>query len=508
MLRPIFAGLAAVSLLACQQKAKPAPPWTPGISYPTPLSPGQRGLLDRRGLIHSHNIHSHDACDGCPLTLPDGTCPSEGYTGPTILNAACYSQFRGDLCLAGMDFIFLTDHRGNFDSTEFDPRTPDAAHPQAKEGDNTMLWSESAGDELIIRNGAPVANRLNCPGGRKALIMAGNEGNNVMPVGLERHVEGRGDIYGVSTSPSNFPGNTEEVTNTINREREAGAVVLVAHPEGLTKEELATFPLDGFEMYNLHENALFTDYGFQNVGSLIVNLQPGGDLQLTPNNADTVFLGFVWEDPKYLSRWAYVLSQGQKRVTTMGSDCHQNAIPQILAKSLNPAWDDMRGDRYQRVMRWFSNHLLVTPNADGSYDDSNLKAALKGGRLYGAFEALGYPVGFDYHAAVGATVTEMGGDVDLAAHPVLSMKRPEVQNLDASKQAPTFTTRILLANGESWDEVAKGSGDLSFTPTKPGAYRAEVREIPFHLRDDFGPVADQYLSHDYVWIYSNPIYVH
>jgi hypothetical protein len=158
-------------------------------------------------------------------------------------------------------------------------------------------------------------------------------------------------------------------------------------------------------------------------------------------------------------------------------------------------------------MRWFNNHILVTPNADGSWDDLGLKAALKAGRLYGAFEALGVPVGFDYHATAGDLVAEMGDSVALSAKPTLSVKLPAIENFDASKEPPAFTVRILRADGLNWDEVAKGSGDLTYTPTQPGAYRAEVREVPYHLREDLGPVASSYLSHDYVWIYANAIFV-
>jgi hypothetical protein len=475
--------------------------WHPGVAYATPNDPVYRGLLDRRGLIHAHSVHSHDACDGCPRTLPDGTCPAADYTGPTVINAACFQQFRDDLCEARMDYIFLSDHGGSFDDTEY----PDAAgiartagNAQFLEGDNTVLYTQSRNDQLVMRGGSPVANRVSCPSGRTALIMAGNEGNNLMAVGLESHTADRS--YGTSTDPNNYPGNMDAVVNTINQDRAKGAVVLVAHPEGLSEEELATFPIDGYEMYNVHANTLYTGYGLTAVTGLILNLGSGGDPTQIPTNPNLAFLAFVNEDPKYLTRWAYTASRGVKRVMTMGSDCHQNVIQAIMS-------DGMRGDRYQRVMRWFTNHLLVTPNADGSWDDAGLKAALKNRRLYGAVEVLGYPVGFDYHASTASSTIEMGGEVALSSAPVLSVKRPTIEKLDATREPPVLTARILRADGENWVEVAIGAGDLSYMPAKAGAYRAEVRMVPNHLREEMGPVADQYLSHDYVWIYSNSIYV-
>jgi hypothetical protein len=318
-----------------------------------------------------------------------------------------------------------------------------------------------------------------------------------MPVGLEAHVADRN--YGVNTESSS-PIVVDDVNTSIAADRANGAVVLMAHPEDMTEDEFVTFPIDGFEMYNLHANALLYPPGFTAVLNLIAALQENETNQI-PTNPNLIFLGFFMEDPRYLSRWAYALSNGVKRVTTLGSDCHQNAISALLS-------DGEYGDRYRRVMEWFSNHLLVTPNADGTWSDLNLKAALRGGRLYGAFEVLGYPVGFDYHATAGTQVSEMGDDVQLSAGPVLSVKLPAIQNLDPAATPPQFTVRILLADGENWDEVAKGPGDLSFAPTQPGAYRAEIREIPYHLTAQLGPVAKTYLSHDYVWIYSNAIYVH
>jgi hypothetical protein len=485
--------------VAC--KPKEASYWEPGVAYATPTAPVYRGYRDLRGLIHSHNIHSWDACDEKPLV--DGK-----------LNQPCYQDFRGDLCQAQLDFDFLSDHTSNFNTTEFPNNQPAGS----EEMDNTLLYTPSLGDKLIERGGLPVANNVekSCGDGRQHLLMAGSEGDNLLTAGLESHAapadatgEARDNLYDTHTDQGTFPANVPEITTAIDTMHQHGAVVFVAHPEGLTEDQLATYPLDGFEMYNMHANALFTNYGLTAVLNLVANSVPGGDLSQTPDNCNLAFLAIVNEDPRYLARWAYSASQGKKRTMIMGSDIHENALPNLFLKSMKPTWDGMRGDRYQRVMRWFSNHLLVTPNADGSWDDSNLKKTLLAGRVYGVFEALGYPVGFDYHATTAAgTVVEMGDDVQLSDQPALSVKLPTIENLNPARTPPVFTVRILVASGDTWTEVAKGSGDLAFTPTMPGTYRAEIREVPWHLQQEMGPVAKQYLSHDYVWIYSNSIYVH
>jgi hypothetical protein len=90
---------------------------------------------------------------------------------------------------------------------------------------------------------------------------------------------------------------------------------------------------------------------------------------------------------------------------------------------------------------------------------------------------------------------------------VLKVAMPHIQNLDPTRTPPMLISRILRAIDGGFEEVAKGSGDLSFTPTQAGAYRAEVRIVPLHLREDLNGDADADLAHDYVWIYSNAIYV-
>src|SRR5690606_21582027 len=119
---------------------------------------------------------------------------------------------------------------------------------------------------------------------------------------------------------------------------------------------------------------------------------------------DLVALLLMSEDERYLSTWGSALASGRRFVTTMGSDCHRNTFTSLLA-------DDERVDSYRRAMSWFANHLLVRPDDDGHWDDRHLKEALREGRLYGSFDVLGFPVGFDFHAAAGDDVTEMGGEV-------------------------------------------------------------------------------------------------
>lgn len=454
--------LSAVSygLAGCPPDGETDPVWYPSLTMPSIPGANSRGLIDRRGLIHAHSYYSHDACDNMPVK--DG-----------VRDEVCFGDFRRGVCQTQHDYVMLTDHPAEFHLAEF----PDA-----------LLYRQDRGDRLVEREGKPVASWAACDGTPKTLIMAGSESNRVMPVGLERHVsdtiEGRDAIYG---------SDTPEAASVM---RNNGAVVLIAHPEGYTVQELIDRDVDGFEMFNIHANLLLP----QATGTALRLLFRLDRKDPALAHPDLALLYLISEDPRYLERWGGVLASGKKLVTTQGTDCHRNTFPA-------PMQDGERVDSYRRLMLWFSNHLLITPEADGSWDDRHLKAALKAGRLYGAFEMLGYPKGFDYHATAGGQTAEMGDEVGLDAAPVLSVTSPSVRGLDRSKEAPQLRTRILRAVEGGFEEVASGPGDLQFTPTVAGAYRAEVRMVPYHLRDYMSTDATQLLSRDYVWIYSNAIYV-
>ena len=453
-------GLAA-AVWACAQNSsssslseKPHSGWHPSIIYPTPREANARGLLDRRGLIHAHSVFSHDACDGAPVD------------DAGVRDATCLDDFRRGLCQAQHDFVFLTDHRDAFDSVEF---------PEA------LLYSAARGDELLSRNGEPVASWAACPDGSRALIMAGCEAD-MMPVGLEHHTAGRGSTYGSLTLAA-----MAEV-------RAAGAIPLVAHTEGYTVEQLSTLPLGGFEMYNLHANTILN-------GAIALELLLM--LHDTPQylpHPDLALLPLVTEDPKYLSTWGSVLATGVHRTTTMGTDCHRNTFSQLLP-------DGERVDSYRRMMIGFSNHLLVRPAVDGTYTDVDLKDALAAGRLYGVFEHLGYAQGFDYVADVGGAVHEMGEEVSAAASPHLKVTMPSVLNLDPAEAPPVLTVRLLVARSGGWDVVATADGSIDHVVTQPGAYRAEVRMVPRHLKPYMGAYVNSFGEAERVWIYSNAIYV-
>lgn len=457
------AALLLLTASACSTapKMEPVPPprWAPGVVYRPAPGPTARGFLDRRGLVHAHSVYSHDACDGRPKD------------DAGVFDQACLNDFRKDACAAKHDFIFLTDHGTSFADTEF----PDV-----------LLYRPAEGDALVTHGGGPTANRLACGDGSSVLVMAGTE-TGTMPVGLEHHLGppgARRALYGGKDAVS------------IEAARDAGAVALVAHTEDWTVDELGTLPLDGFEMYNLHANTV------RNVGiaaELIFGKVELGDFEGLPH-PDAFFTAFNLEDLVYFERWGTVLSRGTRRVTTMGTDCHRNTFPQKLQ-------DGERIDSYRRMMIAFSNHLLVRPAADGSFDDRALKEALRARRLYGVFDFLGSPEGFDFFAAEGPVTKELGDTVRLSEGAVLEARTPRVRDLDPAAPAPTITTKLWLAKEGGWDEVASTTEPtLRFSPTRPGAYRVEVRIVPTHLRPFIGKRND-FIRAERPWVLTNAIWV-
>lgn len=413
-------------------------------------------MLDVRGLIHAHSVFSHDACDGTPRDEATGA-----------IDAACFDDFRRDLCRAKHDFVMLTDHSDSFSRTEY----PD-----------TLLYRAERGDELVERAGVPTASWAGCEdGGEPSLILAGTE-SDTMPVGLEGHV-----------------ADTEEARNAVYRDLSAesvatlkaqGGVVLAQHTEDWTPEQLVDLGFDGFEMYNLHANAVSA------AGEVLALLL----LQTTPEqipHSDLVLLAFLHEDPRYVERWGSVLARGGQPVTTVGTDCHRNSFPQIMP-------DGERVDSYRRMMVWMSNHLLIRPDPGGGWDDTHLKGALGAGRLYGVFEVMGYAEGFDFYATAGGTTYEMGDRAAAGATIVATM--PRVRELDPDGVQPELTLRLLRAEEGGFSVVKESATGLEHTVTEPGAYRVEVRMRPRHLAPFLSSYGDR-AEVDYVWVYSNAIYV-
>lgn len=410
----------------------------------------KRGYRVARSIIHAHSVHSHDACDGDPH--PDGQ-PNE----------PCNQDLRDGICHSRQDAVFLTDHE-----------------ELAAEVDFETLLLQRTGDELLMEDGSATANRLRCSEGtHRPIILPGGE-FGVMPIGLKRHLAGT-----IQERDAAYNQITPEVVNQL---REAGAVVLQAHTESRDIDQLRALQLDGFEIYNLHAN-IAPDIREEWLG-LPATGWVNDALPFFRGNGppSLAFLAFFTENAPALAKYDTLLAEGQHLTGMAGTDTHQN-----VNLKLN---DGIRVDSYGRMMSWFSNHLLVD-----EVTPAKLRDAVAKSRMYIAFEAIASPVGFDFYADQNGTVSEMGETAALGAELVVA--QPKVHGFEGDVP---IKIRLLKAENGGAVEVATSMESLSFTPTEAGVYRVEVLITPVFLRTILGDAAAQ-ADREYVWIYSNPIYV-
>ncbi len=461
MRRSIF--LPALALAACTARdPEPAPGeivWSPGTAVDTADLPAPRGWREYRGIVHLHSWMSHDACDG--------------HERPEFTDEQCLANLRAGICATAQDYIFLTDHPARYEDHEY---------PE------TLLYAE--GDELVVTNGKPVANRLRCDDGRAVLLQAGYESTNLMPGGLAEHADPdpavRAALYDATDA------------TTIARLREKGALLFLPHTESKEFGWYATVPLAGMEIYNLHanvdprirENHLGLD-GIAYLADMLKFAEPGED----GPHPDLAFLTFFAPNDVSLRAWERMLAV-RKVAGLAGTDAHENVF-------VNRMRDGERGDSYRRMMSFFSNRIRVREGA-GPLPLAAPRAAIESLHGFVAFEALGVPAGFDFYAEGKEGAVEMGGDASVGDALVVSV--PRVYGLNPKRTPPAVVAVVYRIAGGERTEIARGSHDLRIPLAAPGIYRVEVRMTPHHLAEELGEFADRLIV-EYPWIYSNPVFV-
>ncbi len=404
---------------------------------PLDESVDQRDVL--RSIVHLHSPLSHDACDG-----------HETATEP------CLADFRAGLCDAAIDVAFVTDHPS-----------------MAAEHSYEELFNLQEGDELVDG----VASRMTCPSGHQVTFLPGIE-DELMPVALDRHV--------ASTAEENDALYNRYDAESLAASVAAGGIVLQAHTEGRTLDELLerqAWGQSGVEIFNLHAMVDPTkreeDLG---LGGLDYLTAAGpfisGDNQAEP---DLVYLAIYEEQTVSVQRWD-ALNAVAPSLGTAGTDAHQNALPMAMP-------DGERVDSYRRMVSWFANYLVPTDDSPAALDQ-----ALRDRQSYVVFDSLGTPTGFDFaygdqhFAGAGAP----GGVLSVAC-PTLADSTPfmgEMPEISAT----------LYRDGSPW---STGCGDHAVT--EAGVYRVRVDIVPHHLAGFLGTATD--LVHAYPWIYSQPVII-
>lgn len=455
-------GLAVAAVAAGCGRGEPGPgtepgvepaPWSGGLPASRDVWPVEGGFDKRRSVIHLHSPWSHDACDGAGLD------PEEDPNGTP--NASCLADLRYGLCTTRMDAAFVTDH---------------PAYGAYPEWDRLLL--SQPGDTPILQGADTVGLRVPCEDGHVVTWMPGYE-DDLMPVALDHHVPGTADERDALLNGGDAAA--------LAAMHDAGAAVLAAHTEGRDLAWLQARQdegLDGFEIFNLH--AMFApDIREEDLGLAPLGWTEGVETFTTPDGGgepDLLFLAVLQHQPPSLAAFDALRARGPI-VGTGGTDAHQNVLNYDLP-------DGERGDSYRRMLRWFSNVLLVEGDEPADY-----QAALEAGRNYVVFEALGSPVGFDVWFEQGGARLPVGSDV--TGPGTLDVGCPALAAGAPRGTAEPDIQVAVLKDGAVW-KSACGRHEV----TEPGVYRVQVEVVPHHLEPFLGTDPSTWIR-SYPWIYSN-----
>lgn len=448
-----------LALAACHRHDDTPPDSTPEPSGPVPWSGDLphladdigpiRGYAPARAIVHLHSPWSHDACDG----------------GEGAEDLDCLSDLREGLCRTAVDAAFVTDH---------------PAYAAYRTWEQRFFFQD--GDEAITaEDGHTFANRIHCDNGQEVLWFPGIE-DELMPVGMDQPVAEDDDEEDALLNGSD--------ATSLEAEQQAGAMVITAHTEQRELGDLEALQdagLSGTELFNLHAafdpDIRVEAFGLPSMGwtsDLAAFASRDGTAE-----PDLLVLTVLFEQTPSLERWDALLQRGPM-VGTAGTDAHQNVLDLALR-------DDERADSYRRMLRWFSNVLLVEGDGPTAYEE-----ALRAGRSYAAFDVLGTPAGFDFTLEAGGVTFEMGSD---APEGTLVVGCPSLSDASPRGAEEPEISVVIVKNGQPW---AEGCGEHA--TDGPGAYRVQVHIVPRHLAESLGEDGAAWIQ-EYPWIYSNAIRV-
>jgi hypothetical protein len=255
----------------------------------------------------------------------------------------------------------------------------------------------------------------------------------------------------------------------IDRAKQAGRLVFVAHPETFRSWQTAR-GYDGMEVYNLHADA-------KHVRPFWLFFDGLWSYRAYPHLLWTRFSVAPTEN---LRRWDELTArEGRRVVAIAGNDAHQNvglSLQQLTGKPILR----LMLDPYERSFQVVRTHVLLDKQQPLNTD--TLLAALAAGHAYVSFDILCDATGFRFTAENEGKTFLPGDEVAHGA----SMRLRVV--------TPVESRIVLVKDGQAMAEAVATRHE--WTVTGPGVYRVEC-----YLPQLGAALADK------PWIISNPIYV-
>lgn len=256
---------------------------------------------------------------------------------------------------------------------------------------------------------------------------------------------------------------TTAFLETAHRENK---LALITYPE---KFKSWDSQFDGIEVFSLHTAAK----QMNPVTAL-------GDLIWTYPSYPELMLAKGWTRPDVnLAKFDETVARRPVSLF-VGTDAHSNIGGHLFGDDAGNKLIDIKLDPYATIFRMARMHVLI--EKDKEFNRETLIEAVRAGRFFVGFDALGDTSGFRFQLSD----RSMGETVDSTRFPDLTLL------------VPSAARACLYANGNliGCDGEVLAAARMSKQPFEPGAYRVEV------YRDDLGPPFDKM-----PWILSNPIFV-
>ncbi|MEP6705336.1 MAG: hypothetical protein ABJB34_11075 [Acidobacteriota bacterium] len=257
-------------------------------------------------------------------------------------------------------------------------------------------------------------------------------------------------------------------TAFLEKAHAANQLALITYPE---KFKSWDSQFDGIEVFSLHTEAKQISW-LTALGDLIWSYPSYPELTLAKN--------FTRPDAN-LAKFDEIVTNRNISLFA-GTDAHSNIGFHIFGDDAGNKLINIKLDPYATIFRITRIHVLI--EKDKEFNRENLIDAIRAGRYFIGFDALGDTQGFSF-SAVGSSVVS----------PEFSMGERAAWLSQIKVNSPLVGRILVLKDGQRWDEKS-GASTYTSSQVDFGVYRVEV------YREDLGPLFDKI-----PWIISNPIYI-